>query len=382
VGVVVAAGLSSRVGGSLPKQFRNLGGRTVLERSIRAIAGRPGIAGVVVVLAAGEVAGPRGRAAGAVPGVISVVAGGRTRAESVREGVRAAGDAPFVLVHDAARPFAPPELVDRVIAATIRDGAAVPGLPVVDTVKEVDERDRALRTLERGRLRLAQTPQGARTEWLARALDRALESGRQVTDEAAALELEGHPVTVVAGDPRNGKITTAEDLTAAERGAKGGATEMRVGSGFDIHHFDPDRPLVLGGVRFPDEPGLAGHSDADVVLHAAMDALLGAAALGDIGTLFPPDDPSFAGADSTVLAREVARRVREAGWSTLNVDLTVLAERPKIKPRSDEMRSAVAECLGLARDRVGLKATTLEGLGALGRREGIACQAVALLRRG
>jgi 2-C-methyl-D-erythritol 2,4-cyclodiphosphate synthase len=139
---------------------------------------------------------------------------------------------------------------------------------------------------------------------------------------------------------------------------------------------------VLGGVRFPDEPGLAGHSDADVVLHAAMDALLGAAALGDIGTLFPPDDPSFAGADSTVLAREVARRVREAGWSTLNVDLTVLAERPKIKPRSDEMRSAVAECLGLARDRVGLKATTLEGLGALGRREGIACQAVALLRRG
>jgi len=380
VGVVVAAGRSRRTGGSLPKQFERIDGRTLLERSVRAIADRPAVAGVVVVLPPAELDGERGSTVRSWPGVIAVVAGGSSRAESVRAGLGAVGRAPFVLVHDAARPFVPARVVDDVIAATRRDGAALPALSVVDTVKEVDVDGRCRKTLDRGRLRLAQTPQGSRTEWLARALEDAASAGREVTDEASALELAGHTVTVVPGDPDNRKITTAEDLEVARRGARD-AGGLRVGSGFDVHRFGPDRVLVLGGVVFPGEPGLEGHSDADVVLHAAMDALLGATALGDIGVLFPPEDPAFAGANSAELAAEVAGRVRRAGWTTINLDITVLAERPKIKARAEQMRVSIARCFEIAPDRVGLKATTLERLGALGRGEGIACQAVALVHR-
>ena len=189
-------------------------------------------------------------------------------------------------------------------------------------------------------------------------------------------------MAIVAGDAENVKITAARDVERAERRLRPGAGDLRVGTGFDAHRFCDGRPLVLGGVAFPGEArGLAGHSDADAVLHAAMDALLGAAALGDIGLLFPPGDPRFRGAASTALAARVAERVRESGFEIVNVDLTVLAERPRIAARAREMREAIAACLGVGPERVGLKATTLEGMGALGREEGIACQAVALVRR-
>jgi 2-C-methyl-D-erythritol 4-phosphate cytidylyltransferase/2-C-methyl-D-erythritol 2,4-cyclodiphosphate synthase len=380
VGIVVAAGKAVRVGGPVPKQFAELGGRSVLERSVRAIAERPSVAGVIVVLPAAEIGGPRAARVAGWPGVLEVVAGGASRALSVRLGLDRAGRWDFVLVHDAARPMLPAAVVDRVVEATRRYGAAVPGVEVSDTVKRVDADGVVTGTEERSELRLAQTPQGARRAWLLEALLRAEREGAVVTDEAAALERSGRPVRLVEGDPANRKITTAGDLESLRRRFGGEGMDLRVGSGFDVHHFETGRPLILGGLRFEGETGLAGHSDADVVLHAAMDALLGAAGMGDIGMHFPPDDPRFKGADSAALCGEVARMLGAGGFEMVNLDLTLLAERPKIRPRADEMRDRIAGCLGLPRERVGLKATTLEGLGALGRGEGIACQAVALLR--
>jgi 2-C-methyl-D-erythritol 4-phosphate cytidylyltransferase/2-C-methyl-D-erythritol 2,4-cyclodiphosphate synthase len=227
-------------------------------------------------------------------------------------------------------------------------------------------------------LRLAQTPQGANKAHLIDAL--AAAGANASTDEAAALEAAGHRVVTVEGEATNIKITTAVDFADVRRELEGDV-DLRVGTGFDIHRIDPSRPLMLGGVRFEGEAGLAGHSDADVVLHAAMDAVLGAAGAGDIGKLFPPDDDRWAGADSLKLAETVLKTVNESGFRIVNLDLMLLAERPKIGPRADEMRARVAGAFALDPDRVGIKATTLERLGSLGRHEGIACQAVALLTR-
>jgi len=386
VGVVVAAGRSTRFGGPRAKQFLDLAGQTVLERSIAALAASPAVKGVVVVLAADDVDSPRAHGLRGRSDVLDVVAGGRTRADSVRAGLSAVGNEPFVLVHDAARPLASVDLVEAVIAATRTHGAAIPGLPVADTVKRLtgagdDQGPWVGETLAREELRLAQTPQGARTDWLREALDTMSKEGTEATDESAALERAGHRVAVVPGDSANRKITSAADLDDASRRLAGDDTGLRVGSGFDVHRFGEDRRLMLGGIEFPGEPGLEGHSDADVVLHAVMDALLGAAGMGDIGVLFPPEDQQFAGADSRVLARQVARAVADKGCRVVNVDLTVLAERPKIRSRVPEMRSAIADAIEVAPDRIGIKATTLERLGSLGRGEGIACQAVALISR-
>jgi 2-C-methyl-D-erythritol 4-phosphate cytidylyltransferase/2-C-methyl-D-erythritol 2,4-cyclodiphosphate synthase len=233
-------------------------------------------------------------------------------------------------------------------------------------------------TLDRSVLRLAQTPQGAGRRMLIDAF--ASRGPGPWTDEAALLESAGHLVVAVEGDPENIKITTGADFDRARR-ALGDAVDLRVGTGFDIHRIDATRPLILGGVLFDGEPGLAGHSDADVVFHAAMDAVLGAAGAGDIGQHFPPGDERWAGADSAVLAQTVVREISNAGFRIVNLDLTLLAERPKIGPRVAQMRARLAQAFGVAEDRIGLKATTLERIGALGRHEGIACQAVALLSR-
>jgi 2-C-methyl-D-erythritol 4-phosphate cytidylyltransferase/2-C-methyl-D-erythritol 2,4-cyclodiphosphate synthase len=381
-GVIVAAGRSRRFGTAVPKQFQDLGGRSVLERSVHALADRPAVGSVVVVLAAEEVDGPRGARIRNWPGVSLVVAGGASRAESVARGVAATGDARFVLVHDAARPLVSPRLVDDVIDAARRHGAAVPVVPIVDTVKETDDEGWVTRTLDRARLCRAQTPQGFRRDWLVAALERAKDAGEALTDEAAALERYGKRVAPVLGEPGNVKLTSPDDLDNA-RHTLLGAPDLRVGTGFDVHRFEDGRQLVLGGVVFEGERGLAGHSDADVVLHAGMDALLGAASLGDIGVHFPPSEARFAGAASTDLAEDVTRRVRDEGFEIVNLDLTVLAETPRIGARASEMRQAIGACLGLDPARIGVKATTMERLGALGRGEGIACQAACLLvRRG
>ena len=381
VAIVVAAGSSTRLGGEIPKQFLDLGGISVVARAVNALAACTGIDGVVVVVAPDELGGARHDALRALPGVTSVVPGGATRMASALAGVEAASDAEFVLVHDAARPFLAPALVKAVLDATRANGAAVPAVPARDTIKSEDKDGFVAQTLDRVPLRLAQTPQGARRDWMLDALRRAVAAGTGVTDEAQALELAGRRVALVPGDPLNVKITTPLDWSEARRRVEGDADALRVGHGYDVHRFGGTRGLVLGGVPFPGEPGLDGHSDADVVLHAAMDALLGAAALPDIGHYFPPTDPRFAGADSAVLARGVAAHVRDASFRIVNLDLTVLAEHPRIGDKAGAMRNAIASCFSIDPSRVGLKATTLEGLGALGRREGIACHAVALIAR-
>jgi len=380
--IVVAAGSSNRFGGAAPKQYQDLCGQSVLERSVRALAGRPSVRGVVVVLSAADAAGTRGAQVRGWPGVLEVVPGGAIRSASVWRGVEAAGDARYLLIHDAARPLVSPALVDAVIDATLHHGGAIPVLQVHDTVKRVSG-ELIEGTVERSSLRLAQTPQGFRTDRLRQAMGRARSEGLELTDEAAAMERCGHPVAAVAGDLENVKITTPRDLENARRTLEGQTMELRVGTGFDIHRVGgPERRLVLGGVPFPGEPGLLGHSDADVVLHAVMDALLGAVALGDIGHHFPPEDPGFKDACSAELTRKVAQLIAAEGYSVVNLDITLLAESPKIRGRAEEMRASIAGCLGIELSRVGLKATTLEGLGALGRGEGAACQATALLQRG
>ena len=378
--VVVAAGRGARFGPGPLKLFRDLGGRPVLERAVRAVAANPAVAGVVVVLPAAELEAGQGATVAGWPGVCAVVAGGETRDESVRCGVERAAT-PYVLVHDGARPRVSPQLVAAVIEATRRQGAAIPVLEVADTVKRV-RGDRIEATLPREELGLAQTPQGARRDWLLAALERARARGARITDEAAALEADGRGVAVVRGERSNLKVTTPADLAELARGFEPEPCGLRVGIGYDVHRFATGRRLVLGGVWFEGEVGLAGHSDADVVLHAALDALLGAAGLGDIGIHFPPDDPRFEGVASTELARRVRGLLDRAQVRIVNLDLTVLAERPRIAPRAAAMREAIAASLAIEPAQVGLKATTLEGLGALGRREGIACHAVALVGRG
>jgi 2-C-methyl-D-erythritol 4-phosphate cytidylyltransferase/2-C-methyl-D-erythritol 2,4-cyclodiphosphate synthase len=301
--------------------------------------------------------------------------------ESALAGVEAATPAEIVLVHDGVRPFVDPALVAAVLDAVRRHGAAVPALPARDTVKRDDGAGFVAETLDRAPLRLAQTPQGARRDWMLEALRLAVASGREVTDEAQALERAGRRVALVPGDPANVKITTPADWSDALRRFDDEDDGLRVGHGYDVHRFGGTRGLVLGGVAFPGEGGLLGHSDADVVLHAAMDALLGAAGLPDIGRYFPPGDPRFAGADSTILAREVCGHLRSSCFRIVNLSLTLLAERPRIREKVGAMREAIAASFFIDPGRVGLTATTLEGLGSLGRGEGIACHAVALLRR-
>lgn len=384
-GIVVAAGRSTRFGGDVPKPFAEIDGGTVLERSVACLVSEPRVDdGVVVVLPEPYLDGDVARRVRRRAGVRAIVPGGATRTDSVRAGVEACGSSEFVLVHDGARPLASAALVRRVLDATLAHGAAVPALPVSDTVRRrpagvTPEAPLACEALvDRAGLEAAQTPQGSRTEWLLEALAGA---GTPFGDDAAALAAAGHDVATVPGERRNLKITTREDLDLARRLAGPSAGEIRIGNGFDVHRFDPARELRLGGVAFEGEPGLSGHSDADVVLHAAMDAVLGAAGLGDIGRWFPAGDPAFADADSRRLAAEVSERVAAAGWEIGNLDLTVLGESPKIAPRREELERSIADAFGVAEERVSVKATTLEGLGSLGRREGLACQAVALVRR-
>lgn len=347
----------------------------------------PEINGVVVVLAAEEMASEWGALASGWPGVTEVVPGGETRAESVAAGLRAAANADYVLIHDAARPLVSRALVDRIIEGVRVHGAVVPGVSVPDTVKRVAE-GIVCETVNRSDLRLAQTPQAARRDWLLSAIEKLGENLRGQTDEAGILEQAGYAVHCVEGERCNRKITTRDDLDQARRwyaeSSDGATMDLRVGTGFDIHRrcaATATRPLVLGGIAFPDEDALEGHSDADVVFHAAMDALLGAVSLGDIGQHFPPGDKRFKDADSAGLAVEVRRLVKEAGFEPVNLDITFLGQSPRIGPHADAMRARIGEAFGMPADRIGLKATTLEGLGALGRGEGLACQAVALVRR-
>jgi 2-C-methyl-D-erythritol 4-phosphate cytidylyltransferase/2-C-methyl-D-erythritol 2,4-cyclodiphosphate synthase len=390
--VLVAAGSSKRAGGSVPKQFQLLGTRPMFVVALDALL--PACDEVVVVVPAGEAeralrllteSGVGGAGGDRGPRLKAVV-GGERRQDSVRRGLEALSPGvEIVLVHDAARPFASRELVACVIAAAETTGAAVPAVSVAETVKRVEDSEegpRVLTTLDRSLLRLAQTPQGFRRGVLDDAY-RAV-GDADVTDDASVIELAGLPVAVVDGEPTNVKITTAADLEEARARANRALKldpAARVGVGFDFHRLVRGRDLVLGGVAVPFDRGLDGHSDADVATHAVCDALLGAAAAGDIGVHFPPGDPRFKGVSSLTLLRRVAEIVRDRGFAVGSIDVTIVAEAPRLSPLADEMRRALAGALGIDAASVSVKATTTEGAGPEGRGEGMSARAVAVVRK-
>jgi 2-C-methyl-D-erythritol 4-phosphate cytidylyltransferase/2-C-methyl-D-erythritol 2,4-cyclodiphosphate synthase len=380
--IIAAAGEGRRVGAAVPKQLLEIGGRTILERSVEAFASHPEIQDVIVVLPRGLETAP---GASAAPHV-RIVAGGPRRQDSVAnafDAVRAEAD--IIVIHDAARPFVTAEIISRAIRAAAEHGAAIVARGAQDTVKRVVGTGSAARvaeTLPRESIVLAQTPQAFRRDVLARAvaLGRA---GAEATDEAALAEAAGDPVHVVEGSPDNVKITTAEDLAwARARAADARPALSRVGTGYDLHRLVEGRPLILGGIEVPAERGALGHSDADVVCHSATDAILGAASLGDIGRHFPDSDPAWKGASSVELLRTAVALVRQSGFRIVNLDVVVILERPKIGPFLARIRERLGEVLGIDAARVSVKGKTNEGLDAVGRGEAIAAHAVALLTEG
>jgi 2-C-methyl-D-erythritol 4-phosphate cytidylyltransferase / 2-C-methyl-D-erythritol 2,4-cyclodiphosphate synthase len=377
--LIVAAGRGTRALAALPKQYASLDGEPVLARTLGVFLKHPGVDLVQVTIAAGDEAWYAAAVASFGGGkLLSPVIGGTTRQMSVRNGLRALEPhAPGrVLIHDAARPFVSHEVIDRVLAALGDAPAAIAAIPVTDTIKQAGTDSRVAATLDRSRLWSAQTPQGFRFFDILAAHARAEAAGRDdMTDDAAVAEWAGLPVTLVMGSPSNRKLTTAEDLAMADRSAA--FADVRTGQGFDVHRFRPGDHVWLCGVKIPHTHALEGHSDADVALHALTDALLGAIGAGDIGQHFPDTDPRWKGAASHIFLAEALRLVAARGGTIGNVDLTILCEAPKIAPHRDAMRGRMAGILRLDVGRVSVKATTTEGLGFTGRREGIAALATA-----
>ena len=377
--LIVAAGRGTRASGPLPKQYVRIGGVSILARTLGVFLDHPGIDLVQVAIAAGDE--PLYATAVASLGdsrLLPPIVGGATRQVSVRNGLRAlAPHAPDrILIHDAARPFVTPGVIDRVLAALAGIPGAVAAIPLADTLKQAGPDNRVAATLDRAGLWRAQTPQGFRFADILAAHERAHAAGRDdMTDDAAVAEWAALPVTIVMGSPSNRKLTTAEDLAMAERTA--GAPDVRTGHGFDVHRLVAGDHVWLCGVRIAHTHALEGHSDADVALHALTDALLGAIGDGDIGQHFPDTDPRWKGAASAIFLREALRLVRARGGAIGNVDVTLLCEAPRIAPHRDAMRQRIAEVLDLEIARVSVKATTTEGLGFTGRREGIAALATA-----
>ena len=363
--VIVAAGASRRMG--FDKLAYPLAGGTVLAQSVKAFDKHPLVTDLVLVH--GDDPALAQNAAAGCQKPVRLVAGGATRAISVANGVMAAGGA-LVAIHDAARPFVSEAVITRAQEAAAQTGAAAPAVPVKDTIKQAQ--DGFVRsTPPRAELWAVQTPQ---------CFDRALylellgqTDAEALTDDCQLFEQAGRPVALTQGDYQNLKITTPDDLK--------GEKAMRIGHGYDVHKLVEGRPLIMGGVNIPYEKGLLGHSDADVLTHAAMDALLGAAALGDIGKHFPDTDPAYKGADSLALARHVAGLLAGQGWRVENIDATILCQAPKLAPHIPQMRQNLAAALGLAPEAVNVKATTEEHLGFTGEGLGIAAHAVTLLSR-
>jgi 2-C-methyl-D-erythritol 4-phosphate cytidylyltransferase/2-C-methyl-D-erythritol 2,4-cyclodiphosphate synthase len=381
--VVPAAGRGARFNAAEPKQYATLLGSPLIRWTLQSLLDEPRIAGIVVALAAGDARWPA--VAAQLDGARIVTAvGGDSRQESVLRGLAAldgrAAPADWVLVHDAARPcLAPTDLAALIDALTPDVDGAVLGAPLVDTIKR--EGDRGVgETVDRRGLWRALTPQAFRVGALREALQAAEDQGLTVTDESQAMERRGAAPRLVAGSPFNIKVTQPGDLDAAARilGSRGG-TQMRIGSGFDVHAFGPGNFVTLGGVRITHQSGVVAHSDGDVVIHALCDALLGALGLGDIGQHFPDTDPRFRGADSRVFLRDVAAKLRAAGLRVLNADITVLAEAPRIGAHRAAMAANLAADLGIGSGQVNIKATTTERLGFIGRGEGLAAQAVVLI---
>ena len=381
IGIVVAAGRGHRLGGEIPKQYRPLGGRPLLRHCLEALSGHPRVDAVRVVLHPDD----RALYAAAADGLdlLPPVAGGATRQESVRRGLESLADLgpARVLIHDAARPFLDPAIIDRILGALDDRPGAIAALPVIDTLKR-GAGGVSAGTVDRRGLWRAQTPQGFCYGPILAAHQSAMAA--DLTDDAAVAEAAGLTVALVMGAEENFKVTTEEDLARAERmlaaGERTGDWETRTGLGFDVHRFGPGDHVWLCGLRIDHRQGLIGHSDADVGLHALTDAVLGAVGAGDIGEHFPPSDPQWRDVASDRFLAHACALVAARGARITSLDVTVVCERPKIGPHRARMVARIAEITGLAEDRISVKATTTEGLGFTGRGEGIAAQAVSSVR--
>lgn len=381
VALVVAAGRGHRFGGDMPKQYLQLGGKSVLRHCLETFLNHPRVGQARVVIHPDD----HQLYDAAVRGLDlpPPVHGGARRQDSVRLGLQSleALAPEHVLIHDAARPFLDAGIIDRTLDALAIAPGAIAAVPVADTIKRAGADGKNIAgTVDRAGLWRAQTPQGFRFKPLLDA-HAAAAAGPEMTDDAAVAESAGLAVSLVRGSEDNFKVTTMDDLARAERMLAARATEIRVGTGFDVHRLGkPQDHVVICGLKVPHESGLIGHSDADVGLHALTDAILGALGIGDIGSFFPPTDMRWKGADSAKFIRHAADQVRERGGQIVHLDVTIICERPKIGPHRAAMAKRVGEILDLDPTRVSVKATTTEELGFTGRREGIAAQAAATIR--
>jgi len=385
--IIPAGGIGQRMGAGSPKQFLSLAGVPVLARTLRIFRQLPEIHTIIVVAPADHLEATREMLGRFLPGAaVTVVVGGVTRQESVRAGLAALPPAvELVVVHDGVRPLLAPELLRACLTAAAETGAALLAIPVKDTVKESGDGLRVTGTVARQHLWLAQTPQVARRDLLLAAFAAAERDGFAGTDEASLLERMGYEVRLVLGSERNLKITRPEDLSLAaallNEQTEGSMNTMRVGHGYDAHRLVAGRQLVLGGIIIPYERGLLGHSDADVLLHALCDAMLGAAGLGDLGRHFSDQDPAYKDISSLLLLAQVVELLAGKGLGLVNADVTVVAQRPKLAPYFPAMQENIARTCRMDPERINLKATTTEQMGFTGREEGIAAHAVVLLDR-
>ena len=381
--IIAAGGQGQRLGAGRPKQFLEIGGGSILDLSLRAIAASDRVAEIVVAVPRDYVAETAQGWEGRLAKPLVFVAGGERRQDSVaRAFAKTSPDTDIIVIHDAARPFVTADVIARTIDAAAVHGAAIAAVPVTDTVKQIGESVRGSRrvrgTLARETIVLAQTPQAFRRD----VLDRAIAEGLKLeaTDEAMLVERLGLPVHVVDGDVNNIKVTTPGDFAEAQRRTDNKQPGLiRIGTGYDLHRLVAGRPLILAGVRIPFDLGLDGHSDADIVCHAVTDAVLGAAAAGDIGRLFPDTDPTWKDADSIALLASAVERIAALGYRVSNVDVTVIAQKPKLVPHLAAMRDNLAAALQIDRQSVSIKGKTNEGVDSTGRGEAMACHAVALL---
>ncbi len=386
--LVVAAGRGSRAGPGAPKQYRLLAGKPLLAHTLSALLKAAPEAKLLPVIHSEDLASYRQSLAfldkADLGRLLPPAYGGETRQDSVRLGLESLarqGPPEIVLIHDGARPFASPDLIARARAAARQHGAAVPGLALTDTVKQVDAAARVMATAPREAFRAVQTPQAFAFD-LILAAHRKAEAAAQngLTDDAAIAEWAGHDVYVFEGERDNVKITGAEDLARAEAELLYGLADVRTGQGFDVHAFGPGDHLWLGGVKIACDRGLVGHSDADVLSHAITDAILGAIGDGDIGSHFPPSDPQWRGAASAIFLAAALDKLRARGGVLAHIDAMLICEKPKIGPYREAIRESLAKTAGISIERLSIKATTAEGLGFIGREEGMAAMAIATVR--
>jgi 2-C-methyl-D-erythritol 4-phosphate cytidylyltransferase/2-C-methyl-D-erythritol 2,4-cyclodiphosphate synthase len=380
--VIVAAGRGYRAGGEIPKQYRAIAGEPVIRTTLSAFSSHPEVDVVQTVIHPDD-DGFFNSAKTGLGKLLEPVSGGATRQISVRAGLEGLRQhsPEVILIHDAARPFLTSGLISRAIRAAREHRAAVPAIAIADTVKMIDDDAIVTETLDRSRLRMVQTPQAFAFDLVMEAHRRAASAAREdFTDDAALVEWAGQRVSVFEGEAANIKLTTNEDFSRAEGLRAAALTDLRIGSGFDVHAFVDGDHVMLGGVRIPNARGVTGHSDADVALHALVDAILGALADGDIGAHFPPSDPQWRGASSDRFLAFACERVRARGGMIGNLDVTIVCEEPRVSPHRDAMRARIAAIAGIAVDRVAVKATTSEKLGFTGRGEGIFATATATIR--